>query len=120
MKDYLNSENERNHHNHALYERLLRLAFGPDVSVLVGHHLTFTLEAGGDPNEIPSADTTMFDHDLMARAFGTPGCYEVMAQLALEPAVQRDRRLEDFVTVQERMRAGKQAEEFERLASDAG
>jgi hypothetical protein len=112
MKDYLTAENERNHHNHVLYERLLRLAFGPDIQILVAHHLTFEMAGSGDPNEIPSADTLIFDHDLMGRAFGTPGCYEVIAQLALEPAVQRDRRLEDFVTVQERIRAGKQAEEF--------
>jgi len=120
MKDYLSAEHDRNLHNHRLYERLLRLAHGPDLSVLVAHHITITLEVGGDPNEIPSADTLLFDHEFMGRAFGQPTHFEVMAQLAVEPVGRRDLRLEEFVAREEEIRAGRRAEELAATAIDAG
>ena len=95
MKDYLVAENDRNHKNHALYERMLRKAFGPDTRILVAHHLTFEV-AGGEPVEIPSADTFMFDHLLMQRVFGEDAG-EVMAQLALTPTETRDQVLNNFM-----------------------
>lgn len=95
MKDYLVSENERNHRNHALYERMLRKAFGQDTAIMVVHHITVEV-AGGEPFEIPSADTLMFDHVLMQRIFGEDSG-EVMAQLALTPTETRDKVLSNFM-----------------------
>lgn len=91
LKDYLNYENERNHKNHALYERLMRRALGQDTQILVKHHLTFEV-AGQEPNEVPSADTLMFDHDLMTKVFGHRAL-AVMAQLAIRAAEERDEKL---------------------------
>lgn len=92
MKDYLGFENDRNKKHAGLYERFLKLAIGGEanVAVLVGHHVTF--EIGGDletENEIPSADTLMFDHDLMRAVFGERAI-TVMMRLASVPVAQRD------------------------------
>lgn len=71
IKDYLGSENARNKDHADLYEDLIHRAFGADCDVLVGHHITF--EKHGHiktENEVPSADTLLFDHDIMGRIFG--------------------------------------------------
>lgn len=120
MKDYLASEHDRNVHKHRTFERLLRLAFGPDVSVLVAHHITFTLEPGGEPNEIPSADTAMFDHEIMGRAFGKVEMFALMAYLAVAKLESRDALLEDYIGKEEDARTRKQAEELAATAADAG
>lgn len=100
IKDYLGFENERNKKHAALYERLIKLAFKrDDVAVLIGHHLTFEMDVDGDGkldietmNEIPSADTLMFDHDLMRAVFGDR-CYPIMRELASVPCDRRDNLL---------------------------
>lgn len=89
MKNYLQYENERNQRNHKLYERLMRLAFGKDATILVAHHLNFELVGDEEPTEIPSADTLMFDHQLMQKVFGD-NFYFYVAQLAVRPVEQRD------------------------------
>lgn len=94
-KNYEQYENDRNARNHQLYERLVRKAFGADTNILVVHHITFQV-AGGEPNEIPSADTLMFDHVLMRKVFGDDAG-EVMAQLALTPVETRDQVLNNFM-----------------------
>ncbi len=91
MKDYLGYENARNKQHAALYERLIKLALKrTDVSVLIGHHLTF--EIGGDlatENEIPSADCLLFDHDFMHAVFGDD--YQaILVKLALHDCDQRE------------------------------
>ncbi len=91
MKDYLGFENTRNKQHAKLYERFLKQALQVnEVSVLVGHHITF--EIGGDletENEIPSADCLMFDHDLMKAVFGEQAMV-IMRQLATVPCERRD------------------------------
>ena len=92
IKDYLTSENERNKTHAALYVQMLRHAFREqsDFAVLIGHHLTF--EFGGSietENEIPSADTLMFDHDIMTRVFAERAVL-VMMSLARVPVETRD------------------------------
>jgi hypothetical protein len=52
-----------------VYEELLQRAI-QNCTVLVGHHLTFTEQGEEDGNEIPSADTLLFDHDIMKAVFG--------------------------------------------------
>ena len=92
IKDYLTSENERNKAHAALYEQMLRHAYREqrDCAVLIGHHLTF--QFGGSietENEIPSADTLLFDHDIMTRLFGDRAPM-VMRALASVPATERE------------------------------
>lgn len=95
LKNYEVYENERNLRNHKLYERMVRKALGADTNILVVHHITFQV-AGGEPNEIPSADTLMFDHVFMRKVFGED-YGEVMAQLALTPVETRDQVLMNFM-----------------------
>ena len=81
-KNYLQVEGRRNRRNAALYEKLLKLAFGADNAVIVGHHINF--EKNGKietENEIPSADTMLFDHDIMGTIFGADAD-AIMKQLA--------------------------------------
>lgn len=97
IKDYLGYENQRNKRNAGTYAKLMQLALGDDVQILIGHHLTF--EVGSDlstENEIPSADCLMFDHDIMGKVFGVRA-QEYMAELAVLPCEQRDLFLADLV-----------------------
>lgn len=97
MKDYLGYENERNKHNAALYTELMKRAIGQDCAVLIGHHLTF--EIGGDletENEIPSADTLLFDHELMGKVFGDRAG-TIMLHLASVPVPERDQLLARYL-----------------------
>lgn len=90
MKDYLTFENARNKRNAATYVAMMKLAFGEDCEILIGHHLTF--EQGGKldtENEVPSADTLLFDHDVMKAVF-SHRYLEVMKELASVPAESRD------------------------------
>lgn len=95
-KDYLTFENERNKRYAWLYRDLVQHAFGGDWQTLVGHHVLYqqgsNLETEG---EIPSADTLMFDHDIMHAVFGRD-CIEIMRELASVPCDQRDALLERY------------------------
>lgn len=86
IKEYLGAENARNKKHAALYTDLIRRAFGKGQDVLVGHHLTFE-EHGHieSENEIPSADTLLFCHDLMGRVFGADQAISLMRILATLP-----------------------------------
>jgi hypothetical protein len=95
FKDYLTAENTRNHTNHKIFERLLRAGTGA-TNTLIAHHCTFSLE-GQEPNEVPSADTLMFDHTIMKNAFGDIAYRDVMISLVMEPVESRDRMLEFFL-----------------------
>ena len=88
-KDYLSYENDRNKRRHKLYTDILTVAFGNE-GILIAHHLVF---GGGDsPDEIPSADTLIFDHDIMQKIFGDDFKW-VLTQLACEPCESRDELL---------------------------
>lgn len=97
MKDYLSSENARNKEHAEAYTRLLHRAFGGEsgsCAIMIGHHLTF--ELNGDlktENEIPSADTMMFDHEIMVKVFGPAWAMNVMTALARTPVTDRDKVL---------------------------
>lgn len=94
IKDYLGTENARNKKHAALYTKLIQRAFGETNDVLIGHHLTF--EQHGDietENEIPAADTLLFDHDLMTRVFGKDAI-RLMMLLARVPADKREALVE--------------------------
>jgi hypothetical protein len=89
-KNYLRMEGARNRINAAIFERLVKLAFGSGNSVITGHHINF--EYNGDiatENEIPSADTLIFDHDVMTEVFGADAI-NVMQSLARTRAENRE------------------------------
>lgn len=107
FKKYLVEEDTRNRKHHHVYERFLRLAVGQGAHILVAHHLTFELPVAdgddGEPNEIPSADTMMFCHVLMDKAFGVRS-HDYMLSLAAVPVEVRDGLFEDMVIQEEERR----------------
>lgn len=95
MKDYLTSENSRNHQNHKVYEEFLRRATGAQT-VVIGHHVSFKPDNCDDLNEIPSIDTALFCVELMQNAFGSHA-KPIMLALCLRTAEERDRMLAIFL-----------------------
>ena len=90
MKDYLGFENERNKKWAPLYTAIIQKAWGADTDVLIGHHLC--TEQNKDlktENEIPSADTLIFDHEIMDKVFGV-AAHGIMRGLATVPSDKRD------------------------------
>lgn len=98
VKDYLVSENERNKRNASLFTRILLHAF-PEYQpeqVIIGHHLTFMFDNKLDTvDEVPSADTMMFDHFIMTRVFGSQAI-AIMVELARWPVDKRDQILANY------------------------
>lgn len=95
-KDYLGYENDRNKKNASLYTAILQKAWGTETDVLIGHHLC--TEQNKDlktENEIPSADTLIFDHQVMGKVFGGKSV-AIMMSLAARPAETRDGLLSDY------------------------
>lgn len=97
VKDYWLDEASRNRANRPLYIRMVRALYGPGCEVFVGHHINFRLSGddAGEENEIPSADTLLFDHGIMAANFGTdaPRLMAILAGLApgeREAAVEKE------------------------------
>lgn len=93
-KYWLQAENDRNTHHGDVFIDLIRRAFGNEV-VMVGHHFVFEPQTAMDAhdlsrlNEIPSADTLIFDHEIMGSVFGA-GAIPLMIRLASVPAESRD------------------------------
>lgn len=99
VKNYLITENERNKANAALFTRMIRLAFGDKDQIMIAHHLTFEVDNDlNTVNEIPSADTLIFDHEAMGRIFGKQAL-SIMKDLAALPVADgsRDKRLAEYV-----------------------
>lgn len=89
-KDYLGFEAQRNRTYATLYTELLQFAFGTDNDVMIGHHICFEHDKDiKTENEIPSADTLIFDHDIMKRCFGSLARI-VMRECADAPCHDRD------------------------------
>lgn len=94
-KYYLQYENDRNTHHGSIFIELIQRAFGVSEVVMVGHHFVFEPKESmqnldlGKLNEIPSADTMLFDHDIMTAVFGDRA-YSIMTALALTPVDRRD------------------------------
>lgn len=94
MKDYLTYENARNKANKKLYCDILIAAYPCEQSLLMAHHLCIQLPEMEDADEIPAADTLIFDHEIMSRAFGSlPRAVEVMQACAAVPVEERDQLL---------------------------
>lgn len=94
-KYWLQAENDRNTHHGDVFIALIQRAFGVDEVVMVGHHFVFEPKSAMSAldltklNEIPSADTLIFDHQIMGAVFGA-GAVPLMIQLASVPSESRD------------------------------
>lgn len=95
LRDYLTWEDKRNSEGHKVFKRFFERAVGVPVDVVVGHHIIF-IKGGDDaePNEVPSADTVLFDHDLMGAVFGDKAL-PIMLTLAKRTPELRERVLND-------------------------
>jgi hypothetical protein len=95
VRKYFRDEVTRNKASAVLFEEMLRHAFGAEIVVIVGHHLTIEDSSGTarenvlTENEIPSADTFMFDHEIMTARFGDDAIM-VMQSLASTRTDDRD------------------------------
>lgn len=97
-KDYLGFEDQRNRTHAQLYTNLIKAAFGNDYDVLIGHHICF--EKHGDistENELPSADTLIFDHDIMKAVFGIAKYRDIMFHLVAVKPEERDDLLTEYM-----------------------
>lgn len=102
VKEYLSFENARNKRHARLYCKLLEAAYGEGglarETEVVGHHITFEFRGDVDTvNEIPSADTLLFDHDIMGKVFGRDTLW-VMTTLAVKRAEEREEWLEGYMS----------------------
>lgn len=94
-KYYLSSENDRNTHHADVFNQLIQIAFGVDEVIMDGHHFLFESSEAmsvhdlSKLNEMPSADTMLFDHPIMTAVFGDKAI-AVMQSLAAVPVEQRD------------------------------
>lgn len=91
-----NYENQRNARNAELFKSVIREAF--DVQdVIVAHHLVYVVEETHEDDfkyqiveEIPAADTLIFDHDIAKKIWGADRYIIFLARLAAEPCATRD------------------------------
>lgn len=103
-KDYLGSEQQRNKKYAVLYTEMLQMAYGTENAVLIGHHICFEHNNEIETeNEIPAADTLIFDHDLMKRIFGSMFRI-VLRDCADVPCTERDEVLLKHFTCEKRQR----------------
>lgn len=91
MKEWIMVEGRRNKQNAALYATLVCGSYGQSFEMFIGHHLAYKQkhEEITTLSEIPSADTLLFDHEIMIDVFDVRAL-DVMAQLARTPAVHRE------------------------------
>ena len=92
-------ENDRNSENNALYKAIIREAYGV-TDVICGHHLVYQVEDKRPDGftytfveEIPSADTLIFDHEVAKKIWGETRYITVLQHLACVPTENRDRVL---------------------------
>jgi hypothetical protein len=95
VKSFLSTEGKRNRANADLYLDLLQRAYpGQVLDVIVGHHICFEFDKDiATENEIPAADTLLFDLDIMGAVFGKANAVALMHQLVELPDAKR----EDYV-----------------------
>jgi hypothetical protein len=94
-------ENDRNAENSKLFSDIIKEAYGVD-QVIVAHHLVYVRQ-DTDPNgfkiqiveEIPSADSLIFDHEVAEKIWGE-GFEHILIELACLPVDQRDARLAEL------------------------
>jgi hypothetical protein len=93
-------ENDRNTKNRKLYADMIKEAYGADQSI-IAHHLTYVAKEIRDGfeyqivEEIPSADTLIFDHEAARKIWG-PDFQMVLALLVSLPVPERDEKLKEL------------------------
>lgn len=87
-------ENERNSKSADLFKSILRECFGSDDDVIIAHHLVYAKQEGDifKVEEIPSADTLIFDHTIAHKVWGD-SYLKNLCMLAIEPVESRDELL---------------------------
>ena len=100
-------ENDRNAENSELYKAIIREAYADKgvKDVIVAHHIVFVCPetryrdlGNGEKapfqfqliEEVPSADTLIFDHDIARKIWGEEEYRKKLVMLALEPVETRD------------------------------
>jgi hypothetical protein len=100
MKNYLAFEDQRNVDGKETFRRLLERAFKAKKldlkGTMVAHHIVFEVDDDA-PNEIPSADTLIFDHDIMGAVFGADKAGMIMRTLVMRAPELREKVLKDFL-----------------------
>lgn len=89
-KNYVTDEYERNVQWTGLYSQLLNRMW-PGSTVLVSHHI-FVAKKDKTVQEIPSADTVLFDPAIMGKVFGKSAPRR-MAALSRLPPNKRERQV---------------------------
>lgn len=91
-------ENDRNAKNRQLYADIIAEAYGADQSI-IAHHLTYVAKEIRDGfeyqivEEIPSADTLIFDHEVAKKIWGRSSWHGNLRNLVSLPVPQRDEYL---------------------------
>lgn len=95
-------ENDRNAKNRDLFKSIIRKVYGVQ-DVIIGHHLVYQVEDKHSDGfvyqvveEIPSADTLIFDHKVAQVLFGAR-YLDCLSQLAREPVETRDALLSKLI-----------------------
>ena len=104
LKDFLGEEQARNKRHAALYETLVKRAFGANIDVIIGHHIGF--EIHGDiqsETEIPSADTLLFNREIMAAVFGEVHASRILEQLSRAAPDEREKIVAEWLDLGEAM-----------------
>lgn len=90
-------ENDRNADSSELFKSIIREAYGVK-DVIIAHHLVYvtTEEREGFQyqivEEIPSADSLIFDHEVARKIWGD-GFKDILMRLVCEPPETRDQLL---------------------------
>lgn len=95
MKDWLSSETNRNRRNARLFALALRLAYGKDQEISIAHHMTYGKDVEQE-EEVPSADTLLFNHDFMELLFGF-NAQHVMDELCRVRHEDRDAKFASYL-----------------------
>lgn len=94
-------ENDRNGTSRQLLKDIIREAYGVQ-DVLIGHHLCYEYEENQNGfnitimEEIPSADTLIFDHLVAQKIWGVMDYKRILTMLVLEPSETRDKLLSNL------------------------
>lgn len=89
-----NYENDRNADSAELFKAIIREVYNVK-DVIIAHHLVYVCEEKRDGfdyqivQEIPSADSLIFDHDVARKLWGA-SYKDKLVQLAAEPVATRD------------------------------
>jgi hypothetical protein len=82
------TENQRNVDNDELFTAMIQEAHDNTQLVVTGHHIIYK-QHDKPPQEIPSADWLIFDHETAHKVWGDKWRW-ILTALALEPAATRD------------------------------